>query len=133
MSLEVAEQKLGGIALYQFRSALLCDDPQAWLEKWMQGRSALVGWEAVKGGVVKSFRAGRVRHIISRVRRTSRSRGERPKVELCCSMDVHSVFNWKSKGASAKNPVIVLSTEQALYFRSCKKCQAALMKALREK
>jgi len=127
---EVAEQKLGGMVLYQFRSELLCDNPQEWLEKWIQGRSVLVGWEAVKNGVVKSFRGGRVRHIVARARRTSRSKGERPKVELCCSVDVHSVFNWKAKQKSVKNPVIVLSNEQARYFRPCKKCQARLMKML---
>lgn len=133
MSLEVAEQKLGGVMLYQFRSALLCDDAQGWLENWLQGRSVLMGWEPVKSGVVKSFRAGRVRHIVSRVRKTSRSRGERPRVELCCSLDVHSVFNFKSKGQSMKNPVIVLSHGQSPYFRFCKKCEASLVKMLKEK
>lgn len=130
MPSEVAEQKLGGIVLYQFRSELLCDDPQGWLEKWMEGRSVLAGWESVKSGIVKSFRAGRVRHIVSRTRRTSRDKGERPKVELCCSLDVHSVFNWKSEQRVAKNPVIVLSYEQAPYFRPCQKCQAVLMRIL---
>lgn len=130
MPTRVAEEKLGGIVTFQYPSirAVILNE-EVWLEEFLLQRSVLMGWDAVKRGIVKSFKGGRVRHLISRVRPTKK--GRHPSVDLFCSLDVRMIFNWKAGSETIKAPVVLLSSDQTQYFKLCERCAARVERVLK--
>jgi len=123
MPTRVAEQRLGSIVAYKYPDFLkLGVNPMDWLDKWMKGKSVLFGWEPVNEGIVKSFKDGRVRHLVSRVSPVDPSKNQRPKIEICCSLNSYPVFNWVSQVGVSSVPVVLLGLDQTSYFRVCKRC-----------
>lgn len=118
MPTRVAEEKIGKIVV--FRDPGLWDEngSESQFEDWLKKRTVLFGWESVKEGIVKSFKGGRVRHLIVDVE----NRKSGPRVELACGFDFHPVFNWTPVETPKNVPVILLTVEQESYFRVCKKC-----------
>lgn len=123
MPTRVAEEKLGNVVIYRYPPVEKMNlTRQEWLQKWMLKRSVLYGWQSVKEGLVRSFKTGRVRHLVERV--VANADDARPRLELCCGMDTYPVFNWQSNEAVSVTPVIILSIEQTSYFRICERCLA---------
>jgi len=118
MDRRMAEEKIGEMSLYG------SDDKERVLKR-LQGASVLIGWRVAEDGVTKSFLAGRARHIIMEVG----SLTGRPVVTVFCSGDRLELFNWNTEECIAKPPAVLLSIKQAPYFRPCKKCMRALLKA----
>jgi hypothetical protein len=125
MPTRVAEEKLGSVTGYKYpgieRPAI---DSWEWLESWLSKKYVLLGWDAVKEGLVHSFKGGRVKHIVKRVVPVDVDAGERPRVETACSMHDYPIFNWKNEEPLDKVPAVLLSGEQQKYFRLCKRCAA---------
>jgi len=132
MPTRIAEERLGSVMMYRYPDPMRINvDPQEWLRKWLAKKYVLLGWEAVKEGIVKSFKDGRVRHIVSRVSRVNTDADERPKVELACSLDLYPVFNWECEDPVKSVPVVVLSIDQTSYFRVCQRCLLRESKCLK--
>ena len=132
MSNDVAQVKIGAMRSYRYpmpdEIARSLDD---WALRWFAERFVLIGWEPVKEGLIKSFKNGRVRHMVSSVKPHTIENGKRPIVEPLCSIETYPVWNWKADGTARKTPAVVLHPSQASYFRFCKKCEARLGKILR--
>jgi len=121
MPLRVAEEKLGPMTMFKSPDeARLGCNVEEWVENWISTKSVLLGWEAVKEGLAKSFKGGRVRHLVSKVE----FYGGRPVVETACGVELHPVFNWESDEPVKDVPVIILGMDQTSYFRVCKHCLA---------
>jgi hypothetical protein len=132
MGTRVAEAKLGNMRQYGYPDFLkLGVEPFDWLSDFLAGknpRSVLYGFHSIKEGVVKCFRSGHVRHLISRVPLIDIDLGERPKVEILCSLNQYFVFNWVAEQKLKNNPVVLLTPEQTDYFRLCERCSLMIEK-----
>jgi len=123
MPKRVAEQRLGNVIVYKYPDFSKIDgEPMDWLDTWLSKKSVLLGWEPVKEGIVKSFKSGRVRHLVSRVALVNPDNNQRPRVEVCCSLNLYPVFNWQSDVTISSVPVVLLGMDQTSYFRVCKRC-----------
>ena len=132
MSNDVAQQKIGAMRSYRYpRPDEISRGLDEWALRWFAERFVLLGWEPVKNGLIKSFKGGRVRHMISMVKPYSIGEGKRPVIEPLCSMETYPVWNWAADGTARKKPAVVLHPSQAYYFRFCKKCEARLGEILR--
>lgn len=118
MSSRVAEEKIGKIVIFRYLSMLEGTERLDWLENWIVKKSVLLGWESVKEGIVKSFKSGKVRHIVNDVVDVD----GRPEVELKCGVELHQVFNWTCDKKVTRTPVVLLTIGQESYFRVCKNC-----------
>ena len=96
-------------------------DRDEWISGWMENKFVLWGWEAIREGIVKSFKDGRVRHMVARVE----IRRGRPCVEMGCGIELLPVYNWVCDKPVSRLPVVILSLDQAQYFRTCQKCMAS--------
>jgi hypothetical protein len=123
MSQRIAEEKLGSIVMYRYPPGK-GDAAQEWLNGWMRKKTVLVGWECMREGIARSFKNGRVRHIVSAVNQVDTGRGRRPSIGVLCSNQSHHVFNWCCEEGTFGIPVVVLSLDQQDYFRPCKRCEA---------
>jgi len=124
MPTRIAEERLGNLIMYRYPSQeQIGEDVFEWLERRLLDRWVVRGWEPVREGIVKAFKSGHVRHLISRVVLKDPLVEGRPYVETCCSLDLYPVFNWNVRGTLVKRePVTVLSMDQSSYFRPCKRC-----------
>lgn len=136
MPSRVAEEKFGNIRVYGYPDlSKLSVDQFDWLKGFLKGdggRYVLYGWQSVKEGLVKSFKAGRVKHSISRVPLVDIDASDRPRVEILCSLNQYFVFNWNCEEKIKQNPVVLLTTEQSQYFRLCERCSLVLEKKKNE-
>ena len=121
MPSRIAEEKIGNIVIFKYMPTLEGSEKFEWLEKWITKKFVLLGWESVKEGLVKSFKSGKVKHLVSDVVDVN----GRPEVELECGMEMHPVFNWSSEAKVKKTPVVLLTIDQQSYFRVCKNCLSA--------
>lgn len=131
MSTRVAEERIGVVRPYRYPLSSKIADPEMWLEKWMLRKNVLIGWEPVREGLVRTFKNGRVRHIVSGVRHVMSEGEGRPIVEVLCHLDNFPVFNWKSDNRVSRTPAILLAPDQSEYFKLCKNCEAKVRKMLR--
>ena len=126
MPTRVAEEKLGHMLMYRCPDSV--DDKVKWARQWIMKATVLYGWSAVKEGIVKSFKDGRVKHYVADVHLVEGDEGARPLVELFCGLHGVPVFNWVSKGAARDVPAVILSIDQSSYFRPCKTCEKLMTK-----
>ena len=125
MPTRIAEEKLGAVVGYTYPAeSKITIDLWSWTQKWLSKKTVLIGWDAVKEGLVHSFKAGRVKHLVKHVIPVDTESGERPRVETVCSLHDYPVFNWQTDEPLSKVPVVLLSSEQEKYFRLCKRCAA---------
>jgi hypothetical protein len=122
MPVRVAEERLGRIVVYRYPSIFDTDiERQRYLDGWLGKKAVLLGWGAVKEGIVRSFKSGRVCHLVSRVAMVDNEE-VRPRVEISCGLDSFPVWNWFSGEEVKTTPVVVLSLDQIPYFRVCDRC-----------
>jgi len=133
MSTRVAEEKIGAMRGYRYPLSDKVANPEAWLERWMVRKQVLLGWQPIREGLVKTFKAGRVRHIVSGVRHTLSDGDGRPVVEVLCLLENFPVFNWKSDQRVSRTPAVLLGPDQVDYFKLCKNCEMKVKKMLRGK
>lgn len=127
MPTHIAESRIGGVISYGYPPPeKVGGDLWGWLERWLGRRSVLLGWEPVKEGLIKVFKSGRVRHLVSEVVLVDVDRQVRPMVEIACGIETYPVVNWSSLEPVKTTPVVILGADQVDYFRVCKKCEAAM-------
>ena len=122
MPTDVARYKIGTLKRFRYPNPDNIEDGiEEWVEKFLLGKSVVFGWGPINKGLVEVFRAGNVRHIVSRVGPVVVS--NRPYVEVCCHGDtLFPLYNWISENRQISLPVSLLSMDQINYFRICKKC-----------
>ena len=135
MPTRVAEEKLKHLRMFSYpmgqgEFVRTKQQSEQWLKNWMLDKFVLLGWECVRQGIVKSFKNGRVKHIVADVSNVNGEKGTRPRVTLLCSDSSHPIFNWQSKSklATGVSPVSILSLDQSDYFRTCERCEGVLKK-----
>lgn len=126
MSARTAEGLLGAMRTYGYPELETRGiTREEWIGTWATGKFVLVGWQAVKRGVVNSFREGRARHIVGHV--SVGSGGiVRPRVEILCKTEMYPIWNWREGGKVKRTPVVLLAPGQEPYFALCKKCEAIM-------
>ncbi len=130
MSTRVAEEKMGGIRMYRYPEREP-RDPEEWLKVMFSNRSVLLGWESVKEGIVKGFKKGKVMHLVTGIKASDALDERRPIVEVACKLNTYPVWNWRAEDSVTRVPVILLSPEQAPYFKLCQRCENRIKKMLR--
>jgi len=115
-----AEERLGGIVRFRYPLTEVSQmDRELWFSGWALKKRILIGWSVVNDGLVKAFKGGRVAHLLNNV---SVKGDGRPRLEVCCSMQLYPVFNWESFDGIEGIPAVILSANQEKYFRVCQKC-----------
>jgi hypothetical protein len=126
MPIDVARSKIGDLKRFRYPSGLN-EGLEVWIERFLIGKSVMLGWGPINRSLVSTFRAGNVRHIISRVGNFDSKK--RPRVEVCCQGEnLYPIYNWISENRELSFPVSLLNIDQAKYFRVCEKCQQYLLK-----
>jgi hypothetical protein len=117
-----AEKEIGEIKQFcypEFRGERLME----WTENFLLNKLVLYGWTSINSGLASCFKNGHVVHRVDKV--YVQGMTVAPRVSLACGFNHIQVANWAAKTMKSQTPVVLLTRDQAKYFRLCQKCYSS--------